>query len=162
MRLLLFCLFFTLCLEACKDDAPIPEPIFVRCKQKSSSSQKLSLSGNTSETSSAAAVPEVTFYGNILPILSSTATGSNYKCTTCHAHYTSPSELSTVPELQRVVTAIRNGTMPRGGDRLPAEKVALFERWRDQGFKAGSIGAPPINPAVGGSPDKQTSDDSNC
>ncbi len=77
----------------------------------------------------------VTFYGDVLPFLSSNAAGSAYKCTTCHAHYNAPDGLNSVGEVDRMINAMESGRMPRGGDPVPADKVALLRKWQLQGFK---------------------------
>lgn len=81
---------------------------------------------------------EVTFYGDLLPILASVETGKVYKCTTCHAHYEKPDGMNNVRELERVVESMKIGRMPRVGDRVPSAKIELFTMWRLQGFKDGT------------------------
>lgn len=95
-----------------------------------------------SPSSSALALEDsdgVTFYGDLLPVLSSNKSGEVYKCTTCHAHYGKPDGMNNVRELERVVESMRSGRMPRGGDRVPAALIELFSMWRLQGFKDGVI-----------------------
>jgi|GEM_PF-1844199 len=87
----------------------------------------------------------VTYWADIFPILDSSATGHVYKCNVCHANYARPDGLSSVPELTRIVTSMRNGRMPRGGDRVPEPAIQLFEKWRADGFQSGIQGSPQSN-----------------
>ena len=110
-------------LAACNGTPAIKPP--AKCASANSSTA-LSLADQT-----------VTFYKDILPILSSQQTGKVYKCTTCHAHYAKPEGLNNVPELNRVVESMRNGRMPRVGTRVPEDSIKLFSAWQIQGFPAG-------------------------
>lgn len=104
----------------------------------------------------------VTFYGDLLPILSSNVADHSYKCTTCHAHYAKPKGLNNVEEVERVVESMRSGRMPRGGDPVPAEMIELFTMWRIQGFQEGS---PKSSTTIPGQTDpkaSKTSTSSNC
>lgn len=82
-------------------------------------------------------VDQVTFYQDILPILSANVRGKNYKCITCHAHYTNPDGLNNVPEIERIVASLKSGSMPRSNDRVPPKYIELFDVWRLQGFGVG-------------------------
>jgi hypothetical protein len=130
--LLALCLTLASLAAACQDEPPVPEPVLSRC------------TGSQATAGLSEPARSVTFYGDLLPILSSTATGAVHKCTTCHAHYGKPEGLNTVPELESVVQALSTGRMPRGGDFVPAEQIELFRMWRDQGFPAGA----PVNPVA--------------
>lgn len=104
----------------------------------------------------------ITFYGDILPILSSNAADSTYKCTTCHAHYSKPKGMNNVPELERVVESMRSGRMPRGGDPVPADKIELFTMWRLQGFQEGTQKAASSTASKAESNAGKSTSSSNC
>jgi len=80
---------------------------------------------------------QITYYRDILPILSSSRDGAAYKCTTCHAHYGEPNGLNNVGEVDRIVESLETGRMPRGGDRVPKERINLIRTWQLQGFQNG-------------------------
>lgn len=80
---------------------------------------------------------QITYYRDILPILSSSKDGAAYKCTTCHAHYGEPNGLNNVGEVDRIVESLETGRMPRGGDRVPKERINLIRTWQLQGFQNG-------------------------
>ena len=96
------------------------------------------LTNGINSTRSTTATAAVTFYGDLEPILNSSVPGAAYKCTTCHAAYAQAEGMNNVTELNRVVAAMTEGSMPRGGDRVPADKIQLFRNWQIQGFQAGS------------------------
>ncbi len=102
---------------------------------------------------------QITFYGDILPILSSQETGKVYKCTTCHADYGKIEKLSNVLEVDRVIESMTVGRMPRGGTKVPKESIQLFRDWQLQGFQAGTPQA-----AANGHSENQTATPaaSNC
>lgn len=91
---------------------------------------------------------QITFYKDVLPILSSNKAGAAHKCTTCHAHYNDPNGLNNVGEVDRIVEALETGRMPRGGDRVPKEKINLIRTWQLQGFQNGSPSDTPSQLAV--------------
>ncbi len=89
-------------------------------------------------------VEQVTFYGDLLPILSSVESDKIYKCTTCHAEMAKPDGLNTVDKLNRAVEAMENGRMPRPGNSVPKDKIELFRIWQLQGFQEGDKNAKPV------------------
>ena len=153
-------------------------PIFVlavasllHCAQPAQIAQPTTCSTTASSTASAyglisaikaphletATASPVTFYGDLEPILNSSAPGAAYKCTTCHAAYAQVDGMNNVTELNCVVAAMTEGSMPRGGDRVPADKIQLFRSWQIQGFQAGtpsltqqqtSTATPPVSSAT--------------
>lgn len=85
---------------------------------------------------------QVTFYGDLLPILSSNVDGKVYKCTTCHADMAKPDALNTVDKVNRAIESMENGRMPRPGNPVPKDKIELFRIWQLQGFQEGDPNAP--------------------
>lgn len=83
------------------------------------------------------AIAQVTFYGDLLPILRSQSKDKVYKCTTCHAHYNKPDSMNNLDEINRVIESMENGRMPRGGDFVPKDKIEMFRIWQLQGFQLG-------------------------
>ena len=91
-------------------------------------------------------VKKVTFYRDLLPILTANTRQRPYKCTTCHAHYETPEGLSNVPEVERIVDSLNKGRMPRSNSRVSEDEIKLFESWRLQGFLPGDPkDAPKVN-----------------
>jgi hypothetical protein len=80
---------------------------------------------------------QVTFYGDILPVLSADSRSRSYKCTTCHAHYREPEGLNSVPEIERIIESMKEGRMPRSTTKVTAAEIELFDVWRLQGFSVG-------------------------
>ena len=121
-------LLFTAC-----NDAPPVESAAPNCGEVGGA-----LADPDPDTETGAVEPDfITFYGDLLPILSSNGKDQAYKCTTCHAHYMKPSGLNNVREVERIVESLRSGRMPRGGDPVTSAKIELFSMWRLQGFKEG-------------------------
>lgn len=112
-------------------------------------------------------VPQVTFYGDLLPILSSVKDNEIYKCTTCHAEMAKPDGLNTVTKLNRAIESMENGRMPRPGNPVPKAKIELFRIWQLQGFQEGDKNNPkPSKPSPSPSPQSPSSTESgttgNC
>ncbi|TWW07947.1 hypothetical protein E3A20_29240 [Planctomyces bekefii] len=126
--------------SGCNSAAPQPD-VVAACGSPTEKKQSLDLADSVdmiTQGNGGASAPPVTFYGDLLPVLSSNESGAVYKCVTCHAHYGKPEGLSSVLEIERIVTSLKNGRMPRGGDPVPADKIELFSVWRLQGFQSGS------------------------
>ena len=83
-------------------------------------------------------VPQVTFYGDILPILESAGPGVTYKCTTCHVNYFQPSALSSIDSVTQAINDMQQGRMPVGGNVVPSFRIQLFQIWQLQGFQVGN------------------------
>ena len=92
---------------------------------------------------------QITFYGDLLPILSSQTSGAVFKCTTCHADYGDPEKMNNVLTVNQIVEALEIGRMPRGGNLMPKAKIQLFRTWQLQGFQVGTIGSHPSAAAEG-------------
>lgn len=129
--------------------APSPQvntggtPSTEKCKD-GSNPQVAGLLGEASkpaETALSSLPKEVTFYGDLLPILRSSTRGEAYKCATCHPDFLTPDGMNSIPKIEGIVGSMKNGRMPRGGDLVPPEKIKLFTTWQLQGFRPGVPGA---------------------
>jgi hypothetical protein len=137
----------TVLAPSCANDPPPPPPDLAACAAAPSAASLAdgdgtatgagSATGAGTGTTASGTPPQVTFFGDLLPILSSNERGAAYKCTTCHAHYAQPSGLSSVAEVDAIVQAMTDASMPRGGDAVPREKIVLFRQWQLQGFQTG-------------------------
>ncbi len=111
-------------------------------------------------------VQQVTFYGDLLPILSSVEDGKVYKCTTCHAEMGKPDGLNTVTKLGRAIESMENGRMPRPGNAVPPAKIELFRIWQLQGFQEGDKNSPkpsrPVSSSSSSSPSSESASSGNC
>jgi hypothetical protein len=107
-----------------------------------------------------AADRQVTFYKDLLPILTSNSEGKHYKCTTCHAHMNQPEGLNSVAKVEDSIKSMRNGTMPRSNSRVTEEEILLFELWRLQGFQPGDPSDTPK--AADATPKPNPGQSSNC
>ncbi len=85
---------------------------------------------------------QITFYQDVLPILKANTAGHSFKCTTCHAHYSEPEGLNSVPEINRIIDSMESGWMPRSSDRVPKELISVFRTWQKHGFRTGNRNAP--------------------
>ncbi len=126
-------------LFSCKRAAPLDDGGSYACTT-TSPSNNMSIGQDTNADKG-----PVSYWADIFPILDSVATTRVYKCNVCHANYARPDGLSSVPELNRVIGSMRNGRMPRGGDRVPEAAIQLFEKWRLDGFQTGTQGSPQSN-----------------
>jgi hypothetical protein len=106
-----------------------------------------------------AADRQVTFYKDLLPILTSNSEGKNYKCTTCHAHMNQPEGLNSVAKVEDSIRSMRNGTMPRSNSRVTEEEIQLFDLWRLQGFQPGD---PSDTPPADATPKTNSAQSTNC
>jgi hypothetical protein len=79
----------------------------------------------------------VTWYDDVLPILTSTIPGEKYQCVTCHTDYGEPKTLKKIrpgglSEVGHMVASMREGGqafMPRIGDRVPDRYVTMLKTW---------------------------------
>jgi hypothetical protein len=85
---------------------------------------------------------QLTFYQDILPILKANTAGHSYKCTTCHAHYSEPDGLNSVPEINRIIDSMESGRMPLSSNRVPKKLIDVFRVWQKHGFRTGNRNDP--------------------
>jgi hypothetical protein len=97
----------------------------------------------TDPTTKTPSVKQITFYGDLLPILNSVQTGAVYKCTTCHANYATPDGMNSQDELNRVVQSMQDGSMPRSGQLVPQALIDEFKVWGVEGFPPGDPSSTP-------------------
>ena len=91
---------------------------------------------------------QITFYRDILPILTSNTKGKVYKCTTCHSQYAKPEDVASVDEVEAIVASLKSGKMPRAGNAVAPGEIELFTKWRLMGFQTGKKAD--FQPLVGG------------
>lgn len=77
----------------------------------------------------------LTFAGDVLPILSSTAAGRNYRCVNCHSSYQAEASLDPFT-LDAILTRVKLRYMPIGNgvNYLTPEDVGILEAWKLQKF----------------------------
>jgi hypothetical protein len=77
-----------------------------------------------------------TFTRDVLPLLSSTATGRIYKCTVCHRAYTDYDVVSQPATLQRILSRIGpGGNMPLNEDPVKSADIEMLREWQKQGYQ---------------------------
>lgn len=110
------------------------------------------------DTGAGTAVRQVTFYKDLLPILTANSGKRTYKCTTCHAHMKEPEGLNSVSKIEETIDSMTKGRMPRSNARVTPAEIKLFDLWRLQGFQAGDPSDTPEAEITG----KPTATPENC
>ncbi len=94
------------------------------------------LNGNVGQTTPSAPINRVlTFAADILPILSSTSPGKNYRCTLCHANFSNEANLSAAT-LDSIISTVTLQYMPvgTGTDKLGQPDIDVLKAWKKQKF----------------------------
>ena len=95
----------------------------------------------------AVAIGPVTFYGDVLPILTSSKPGVNYRCTVCHASYADYQQVSRPAVANSIVDSIASHRMPLTGDSVTAKDFEIIRAWVAGGLVAGQPIVVPGKPA---------------
>ena len=91
----------------------------------------------------AVVIGSVTFYKDVLPILTSSRPGANYRCTVCHASYADYQQVSRPAVANAIVDSIAMHRMPLTGDSVTARDFEIIRAWVAGGLVAGQpIAAP--------------------
>lgn len=101
-------------------------------------------SGDQTGATLALAGTAPTFYNFVLPLLESKSRTHQYDCVTCHPTYNQYAVVSKQSELQNIIDSLTgsNGKspMPKIGDRVSAEHIALIKQWDTSGRPEGTRG----------------------
>lgn len=103
------------------------------CRDSVNSSASLRLSSLSKDRNYFLQNTRITFYGDVLPILSSRGEGRKYDCTSCHSEYKNPNTLLQDGEIDRMLHAMRgvdSSFMPRIGDRVPDNYLQMLRKWK--------------------------------
>jgi hypothetical protein len=86
----------------------------------------------------------VTFYKDILPLLTTNLPDRQYECTQCHASYGDPNGVAKARVVDDIIASVESGFMPMNeGPRMRKEEIEILKLWRRSGMQIGT----PNNPS---------------